>query len=379
MKSFSGSANSLVNMFTTLSLNASASNGTLATILLNDQHRYLLLKYFDNERSFTMKTIGPQSLAITTSALASGATSATLTSAWPTTSISCQQLVVFGDGEQRTVNFTQGSTGITWQSALTTTLSSATIATVGVQAYRLPANISKIKNPTITIGQLVYTPAPVQTPQEWTKLNALPYTSSIPAYFFIYNNEVNFWPISSESGDIITLNCQINVPDMTYSDNTTGTVSAMSVGSNAITGSGTTFHSGSNIPTGVDLTFANIFFTPNPPYGDGLAYQVQSIASDTSLTLMKPLVYSPTNSGASFILGQYPLLAPDFHDTIVYGALRIYFSSIVKDTERYQLYDGLYKEKLQQMEFYLSTKSVNVDLSVTPVLTNPNSFLNSQS
>lgn len=367
MKSFRGSDASLVNSFTTLSLNASTNNGTLGTMLINEQHKYLLLKFFDNERSFTMVTIGPQVLT-TTATLSSGATSAVLTTAWP--SITCQQLVVFSSSEQRTVFFTQNSTTITWQSALTASTTTS-LSCVGVQSYPIPANVSKIKNSTITIGQLVYTPAPVQSIQEWTKLNALTYTSSIPAYFYVYNNQLNFWPIPSASGDIITLNCQISVADMTYQDNTTGTVSSLSIGSNLVVGSGTNW---TQYPQNTDLTFANIFITVLPPGGDGLAYQVQSFQSATAATLIKPIVNAPNPSGANLLIGQYPLLSPDFHDAILYGALRIYFSSIVKDTERYELFNGLFKEKLEQMEFYLSTKQVNVDLSVTPVLTNPNLF-----
>ena len=425
-------------MFQTLSMNSSTANATLGGILLNDQHRYLLLKYFDNERSFTMLTVGPQSLTLT-GTLSVGAVSGTLSAVWPY--LTCQQLVVFSDGEQRMVAFTQGSATITWQGALigkqfsttnviaagdtsatlsnawatatqssvsafsdgstktvTFTQGSATItwaggltegvrayvmviptstaiSCVGVQSYPLPANVSKIKNSTITIGQLVYTPAPVQSIQEWTKLNALPYTSSIPAYFYVYNNQLNFWPIPSATGEVITLNCQINVADMTYADYAVGTLAAggMVVGSNAVVGTATAWKT--PYPYGVDLTFANLFITATPPGGDGLPYQIQNILTDTTLTLLKPVVNAPSITVTTpYVIGQYPLLAPDFHDVIVYGALRIYFSSIVKDADRFQLYQNLFNEKLQQMEFYLSTKQVNVDLSVTPVQTNPNLY-----
>ena len=323
-----------------------------------------------------MLTIGPQDLTLTTAVLASGSTSATLTAAWPSTSITCQQLVVFSNSEQRLVTFTQGSTTITWQSPTTSIQDSATISCVGVQSYPLPANISKIKNATITVGQLVYTPAPVMSIQEWTKLNALPYTSSIPAYFYIYNNQLNFWPIPSASDEIITLNCQVSVQDMTYEDNTTGTIasSGMVVGSNTVTGSGTTFTT-SYMPTGVDLTFANLFIKAAPPQGDGLPYQIQSVTSDTVLKTFKPVVNVPKpTGGGTLLIGQYPLLSPDFHDTIVYGALRVYFASIVPDPNRYKLYDTLYNEKLQLIEFYLANKSVNVDLGDQPEPRNPNLF-----
>jgi hypothetical protein len=366
MKSFTV----LKNLFVTLSQNTSAANNTLGGILLNDQHRYLLLKYFDSERTFTMLTIGPQSLTLT-GTLAIGATTGTLSAVWP--SISCQQLVVMSPTDQRTVFFTQGSATIRWQSPLTA-VTTTTINAIGVQAYPLPANVSKIKNTTITVGQLVYTPAPVQSIQEWTKLNALPYTSNIPAYFYIYNNQLNFWPIPSSSGLVITLNCQINVADMTYEDYTTpGTIASggMVVGSNAVVGSSTTWA----YPTGVDLTFANLFLTATPPQGDGLPYQIQSFTSTTALTLIKPVVNVPTpTGGGTMLIGQYPLLSPDFHDTIVYGALRVYFMSIVKDPDRYSLYNNIFNEKLDLMKFYLATKQVSVDLGDQPVPMNPNIF-----
>lgn len=368
----------LKNQFTTLAQNSTTANNSLAGTLINQQHKYLLLRFFDNERSYTMLTVGPQSLAITNAALPSGATSATLMSAWPTSNVTSQQLVVFGDGEQRNVTFTQGSTSITWQSPITTTQSTAAISTMGVQGYPVPNNVSKIKNVTITIGQLVYTPSPVQSIEEWTKLNALPYASSIPAYFFVYNNQLNFWPIQATSGDVITINCQVEIADMTYEDYTTGTVASMSVGSNAVTGSGTAFNTTGLFPAGVDLTYANVFFTANPPKGDGLAYQVQSFTSDTVLTLLKPIVNAP-GTGGTLLVGQYPLLSPDFHDAIVYGALRTYFSSIAKDTDKAGYFTGLFNEKLEQMKYQLSSKQINVDLSVSPVQSNPNLYIYSTS
>jgi len=367
----------LKSLFKTLSQNTSTANDTLAGILINDQHRYLLLKYFDNERIFTMLTIGPQTLTLTTSTLASGSTSATLTAVWPTTSISCQQLVVFSNSEQRLVTFTQGSATITWQSPTTSVQTSATISCVGVQSYPLPANVSKIKNPTITIGQLVYTPAPVMSVQEWTKLNALPYTSSIPAYFFVYNNQVNFWPIPSATGSVITLNCQINVADMTYEDYSTGTIASggLAVGSNAVTGSSTSWNTTGGFPLNTDLTFANLFLTAAPPKGDGLPYQIKSFTSDTALTLVKPIVNVPVTTGGEVpTIGQYPLLSPDFHDLPVYGALKTYFSSIVKDSDTYAKMSAIYDDKLKLMEFYLANKQVNVDLGSQIIPRNPNLF-----
>lgn len=359
----------LKSLYTNLSNNTSTPNDSLGGQLISDQHRYLLQKYFDNERTYTTLTVGGTDLTLT-GALIVGATSATLTSAW--TSPSCWQLVVFSNGQQRTVYFTQGSASISWQPALTATATTS-ISTVGQQSYVIPANVSKIKNDTITVGQLVYTPAPVQSIQEWTLLNALPYTSDIPNYFYIYQNQVMFWPIPSTSGNVITFNYKARVPDLSFSDFTTGTLSGITVGSNVITGVGTGW--GTPYPTGVDLTFFNLFIKISPPQGDGIWYQVQRFNSGTEVVLTTPIQNTASSTATSYIIGQLPLLQEDFHDMLVHGALMIYYSSIKKDKDQYKQYKDLYQTRLDLLEAYAGTKSVNVDLGPQPIPNNPNLFL----
>lgn len=362
----------LKNLFTNLSNNVSTENDALAGQLISDQHRYLIQKYFDNERTYTTVTIGAEDLTVTGAPQADDV-SATLSSAWD--KISCQQLVVFDSGEQRTVFFTQGSTGITWQSALTENCTTTAISTVGVQSYPIPPQVSKIKNDTITVGQLVYTPAPIQSIQEWTLLNALPYTSDIPNYFYIYNNQVNFWPIPSSSGNIITFNYKARFPNLSFADYSTGTLSSIAVGDNTITGVGTTWNSVGAFPLNTDLTFFNLFLRIDPPSGDGLWYQIKSFQSDTALTLIQPIQTAPSATAASYTIGQLPLLQEDFHDMLVYGSLKVYFSSIVENQAKYNQYSVEYQNRLDLLEDYAGTKSVNVDLGSQPVPNNPNLFI----
>lgn len=432
----STTANAYPGSFTDLSQNVSTANVALGKVLINTQHRYYIQKYFDNERTYTTLTIGAEDIVLNSSP-AVGSTTATLTVAWP--DITCQQLVVFGDGEQRTVTFTQNSTNIFWQTGLygesfTTTaviaagattailstawtdtggaytsyfsdgssksitytngstviswvggitgtveasvrtfITDTSISTLGVQAYPIPANVSKIKNDTITVGQLVYTPAPVQSIQEWTLLNALPYTSDIPAYFYIYQNQVQFWPIPSTSGNIISFNYQARIADMTYTDFATGTV-AITAGSNLVTGSSTTWNTVGTYPLNVDLSYANLMISVTPPKGDGLWYPIQRFTSDTALQLNLPIVNAPVTSGDAYIIGQFPLLHEDFQDILVYSSLAIYYSSIVKDEGKFKMYDKLTKDREALMEAYLGTKSVNVDLGQQPIQYNPNLF-----
>lgn len=365
MKTFT----TLQSLFTNLSNNTSTANASLGGQLISDQHRYLIQKYFDNERSYTMLTIGAEDLTLT-GALIAGATTATLTAAW--TNISCQQLVVFSSGDQRTVFFTQGSAAISWQTGLTEAATTA-ISTVGVQSYPIPPQVSKIKNDTVTVGQLVYTPAPVQSIQEWTMLNALPYTSDIPNYFYLYNNQVNFWPIPSTSGNIITFNYKARVPDLSIADYSTGTLSGIASGSNIVTGVGTTWSSVA--PLNTDLTFFNLALKITPPNGEGIWYPIQKFTSNTSVTLLQPIQNVPSATASAYIIGQLPLLAEDFHDTLVYGALSVYHTSIVKDADKFKMYDAMYQQRLELLEAYAGTKSVNVDLGAQVIPQNPNLYL----
>ncbi len=355
--------------FADLTQNNSAENVALGAVLCNDQHRYLIQKYFDNEYVFTTLTVGAQSDLGITATLAIGATTATLDTAW--LDITCQQLVVFTSGEQRTVTFTQGSTNIFWQTPLVDAAGD-TIDTIGVGAYPFPANVSKIKNDTITVGQLVYTPAPVASIQEWTLLTALPYTSDIPAYFFIYQNQVMFWPIPSSSGNLITLNIKRRVPNLSYADYTTGTITTAAVGSNSIVGTATSWTA---YPQNVDLSYVNLQLRITPPDGDGLWYPIQRFTSATALTLNSALVNLNELTSAAYTIGQFPLLQEDFQDMIVYGALLVYFSSIKKDKEQYAFFKGEYDKRLDLLEAYAGTKSVNVDLGAQPIPANPNLFL----
>ncbi len=370
MKTFT----TLKNLGGSLTNNDSTANLTLIGQLINDQHRYLIQKYFDNERSFSTSTVGAMSLT-TTAVMTAGATSATLSSAW--TYPTCSQKVNFSDGEQRTVLFTLNSTAISWTVGLTDSVT-ASIATVGVQAYAIPANISKIKNDTITIGQLQYQPTAVQTRQEWDNINFLPYTSDIPNYYFIYNGNLEVFPIPSTTGNVITFNYKTRVADLTFSDYSTGTIdtAGMVVGSTTVTGLATSWSTTGLYPTGVDITPYNLYIRANPPYGDGIWYPILKFNSNTSLTLALPVINTPNITNATtYTIGQMPLLSEDFHDMIVYGALKTYFTSIVDDSNKFKEISALYGERLELLKDYAGTKSVNVDLGAEPQQVNPNLFL----
>ncbi len=362
----------LIALYTNLSQNTSTTNATLGEQLINDEHRILIQKYFDNLNTFFLGTVGGGSYTLT-GVLAGTETSATLNSAW--TLNTGYQLVNFSSGQQRNVLFTNGSTAITWAIALTTAATAA-ITTVGQQYYQLPANISKVKDITVTIGQQKFTPIQIMTQVDWDLVNALPYTSDIPQYVFINNGLLGLFPIPSTTGNVITGNSKRRVAEMTYSDYTTGTV-AGTAGSTTITGTATSWNATATYPIGVDLTFANIFICITPPKGDGIYYQVRSFTSDTVLTLVEPLINTPLTplTGAAYTIGQYPLLQEDFHMMLVHGALKVYFSSVNHDDAQFKLFSGMYAERLELLSEYAGTREVNVDLGQSPNPVNPNLFI----
>lgn len=371
MKTFS----TLKNLFGSLSQNTSAANLLVGGQLINDQHRYLIQKYFDNEKTVTTTTIGSMNLTLT-GAPTIGAVSATLTSVW--TYPTCIQLVNFSDGEQRSVLFTLSSAAITWSGGLTSAVTTA-ISSVGVQGYALPANVSKLKDFTVNVGQQKFLPTEVQTRREWDLVNFLPYNSDIPNYFFIYNGFVNIFPIPSTTGYVITFNYKTRVADLSFSDYSTGTLAAagMIAGSTTVTGVSTNWSTSGGYPIGTDIGYYNLNIQANPPFGDGIWYPISSFTSNTILTTSLPIVNAPNiTSSATYSIGQLPVLSEDFHDMLVYGALKIYFSSIVPDTNKFKEFDALYKERLVLLESYASTKTaLSIDLSTKPQRNNPNLFI----
>lgn len=106
-------------LFQNLSQNNTTANGTLFGQLSNIEHRYLLQKYFANQGSYAIQTIGQTSLTLA-SAVPIAATSCTLDAAWAYQTTQAQ--LTFSDGEVVYGQFTNGSTTVTWLPALTGTL-----------------------------------------------------------------------------------------------------------------------------------------------------------------------------------------------------------------------------------------------------------------
>lgn len=361
----------LYNGYVTLSQNNNAANVAFGKERINDTHRYLMEKYFDNERSFTSNTV------------------------------------------------------------------------TGQQAYTLPFNNFQIKDITVMVGGLLYTPPEVLTRQEWDQQNFIKYQSSYPLSYFIYNNQLLIFPIPSADGEPITFNYKIRVPDLVMDDYIAGTVEVniktvqtvvqlaggtgyataanvvtsggtgtgctvdivalngivteikvnqagsgytigdillisggdgtasftvtQTIGSQTVTGVGTTWQ----VTTGInELRWITIPF----PTGDNEWYQVKSVDSTTSLTLVSPYSGLAPVTSASYTLGQVPIIKEDFQDLLMYRPLMIYFSSINGDETKRGQFESLYNEGISRMDAYEGSKTTDVALGDPTAIFNPNLF-----
>lgn len=246
--------------------------------------------------------------------------------------------------------------------------------TVCKQFYDLPFDFSKNKTDTISTGDLKWTPTEILTRAEWDRLNVLPYYADFPSNFFIWNRQLGFWPIPSTAGNTITYNYKRRPTDLTIEDYTTGTVSATN-GSPTITGLGTGFVA-NFLPSAGSVLNLNLWLKITPPSGDGNWYQISSLDSATSLTLVNDYT-GGTTSGASFVIGQMPLLLEDFHDLLVYRPLMIYFSSIVDNPGKKKEFTDLYNEGIAKLDEYAGSKTVNVNLRTYMNTQNPNLYQSS--
>jgi hypothetical protein len=356
------------NLAGSLSQNTNTANLTLFDQLINDAHRYLLEKYFFNENSSAVQTVGSQTLTLT-GALAIGATSATLSAAWLYHTTEAQ--VTFSSGELRVCKVSKGLTTLTWDAPLTVVTTTA-LSVGGLQFYPLPYNFSQLKDITITQGSLKWTPTEIFTREDWDRMNVFPYYSDMPKNFFIYNGQIGIWPIPASGANTLTFNYKIRVPDLTFADWTTGTVT-MTNGSYTVVPDSATGLLANYLPSAGSVINLNLWLKATAPNGDNNWYRISSIESDTSLTLVNTY-QGGTKAGCSYTIGQMPLLLEDYHDLLVYRPLMIYFSTIVDNPNKRKEFAEMYQMGIEKLDFYAGKKTIQVNLRSGINTINPNLF-----
>lgn len=367
--SVANNTNDLVNYFGYLSQNTKSDNLSAGASMINDWHKKLLQKYFFNEKSYTITTVGNQQeypLPFDYSKLKTGTVTVGNLKWNPTEVLTRREwddLNVFPYYADIPSNFyiyngkfnlwpipSTGSTTITY-SGLGGTLTVGDTITEGTNTGKiLTVSTSALTmQVAVTLG---------------STFSAGAFTTSGGASGTIVSTSIT-------AGNTITFNYQRRVPDLTFTDYITGTVSATN-GNIHLTGSGTSWLTTFS-PTAGDVQFLNIWVRLTAPSGDGGWYQVQSIESATTLTLVQPY-QGATVSGATYTIGQMPLLLEDFHDLLVWEPLVTYFATIQPNEAKAKEFKTKLAEGMEMMDSYSGTKSLNVNLATRINTLNPNLF-----
>ena len=252
---------------------------------------------------------------------------------------------------------------------------SVTLLTVANQQfYNLPAQLKKVINVTVTIGTVLWQPRECSSRQFWDALNVIQFQQEFPYYYFIYGNQIGIWPTPSNAGDTITINYKARIVDLSMAD-----VTSTSTGNTVTVTNGTTTVIATT--AGTATTFSNWMELDNTylrvPYssgGDEQWYPIETVSSGTTAYLSMPYSGS-TVSGASFTIGQTPLLIEDYQDLPLYRMGYLYYTTRFPDVNRATLYKGLYDEGFARLDDEFSNKSTNVVLSdQDQPLVNPNLY-----
>lgn len=236
------------------------------------------------------------------------------------------------------------------------------------QYYYLPPQFRKMIDVTVTIGAVVWTTKPCPNREYWDNLNVITFYQDFPSFHFIWNgNQVGIWPIPASASNTISMNYQIRLRDLSIADYTTGTV-AVTSGSTALTFTGSTLLA----------DMAGLWVQFNFPNGDGNWYQIISVNTGAGTAVLAAPYQGTTATGITFTIGDVPLLPEDYQDLPLYRALEVYFTSVVPDEKRSELYKGLYERGYTQLEADYGQKTTSPVLTDTDApIYNPNLFVRS--
>ena len=240
---------------------------------------------------------------------------------------------------------------------------------VSQQFYDLPYNYDKLIDVTYTIGTVVFRPIEVTSRKRWDEINnTTAITASPPQFYFIYNNQIGFWPIPA-SVNTITLNFKKIVRDQSVADYTTGSITDVTNGSTSVTGTGCSW-TAQMIGRYIRIDYANGVKT-----GDGYWYQIAAVPSSTTLTLdsaYQGLTF--TGGNASYTIGQVMVIPEKYQRGPVYYAASNFWAKEMQDNGRSKKFMDLFEQmRVQMLEEYANkTTDPTVDDGRDFTYVNPN-------
>jgi hypothetical protein len=235
-------------------------------------------------------------------------------------------------------------------------------------AYTLPFNVKQVINTTVLIGSVLYQPKEVGTRKAYDALNVIPFQNDYTQFYYIYNNQLLLWPSPASNGNTITINFKRRIRDLSAADYATGTVSVTNA-SATVTGSGTSW------TTNMAGRWINVpLSTSNSTTGDDEWYEIASVESATSLTLNNQY-QGGTASGATYTIGEVPILPEDFQDLPLYRACYVYYTAIKQDEQKAQYFKALYDEGYKRLDEEFGSKTSGVGLTSQDMnVVNPNMY-----
>lgn len=218
-----------------------------------------------------------------------------------------------------------------------------TLTTVASQQfYALPYDTDFVREIAVIISSTRYTVKLCPDRKFWDELNLSSFTSDIPEWYFVFNNQIGLWPTPATAGNTINVTQKTKVINLEIADYTTGEVSAVVNGATTVTGS-TTLWTSQMVGRYIRITQSNAVKT-----GDGLWYEIASVTSNTALELSKAYGGSTIAAGSSaYTIGQMPLLHESLHFLPWIGAAANYWQ-IEKD-ERGATFQAKYDGGLAQL------------------------------
>lgn len=258
------------------------------------------------------------------------------------------------------VNQTQNTLLALRKDITETSITDTTVA--AQQAYNLPYNYGKMFYLTITVGSIAYPVTPLEDDEMWRVINARStvYTTDIPSFFYIFNDQVYIYPKPASTGNTITMYYHKITKDMTAADYTTGNVVSIANGATALVGSGTTWTS-AMVGRFIRIT------------SDGYWYEIAAVPSATTITLKKPYKGTTISAGTeAYTIGEMPIIPEAYHELLVWRPCGIYLQQrgdFQKADFYWQQYDGGYStgKRAKQgamLESFINDRSSKVESGI---------------
>lgn len=212
------------------------------------------------------------------------------------------------------------------------------------EGYQIPNGFRKLIDMYVYSGSgastdTIYSPEMIFDPTKWKLIKQFRYgTSNVPYFTYVENQKYYIQPISSTSGNLITLRGRLQTRDLSIADYTTGTITSIANAGTAVIGSGTTWTA--------DMVgrFIQITETTAAGGGDGFWYEIGTYTSATSIGLLKP--YEGTTiaaATAAYTIGQTSVIPEAYDVGVVQRSSALYWDNqndLTRAKTYWMKYDG---------------------------------------